>query len=163
MGGHVYNTAMLNPLRIHELHSSVLLHAPLEKVYDFFSNAENLNLITPPWLHFQMITPPPISMAEGTFIDYRIKLHSIPLRWRSRITEWNPPRSFIDEQVKGPYMVWKHHHSFYKTEEGTEVKDHVRYAVPGFVFEPVIHWIFVKNHLNKIFSYRRRQLLLLFK
>ncbi|MCJ7680716.1 MAG: SRPBCC family protein [Candidatus Aminicenantes bacterium] len=153
---------MLNPLRIHELHSSVTLPAPIDRVFAFFSRAENLDDITPPWLHFRITTPPPISMAEGNLIDYRIKLYSVPIRWRSKITEWNPPHSFTDEQISGPYMAWKHHHFFNKTEGGTEVKDHVRYAVPGFVFEPIIQWVFVKNHLDKIFAYRRQKLLTLF-
>ena len=150
---------MLNPLRIHELHSSVTIPVPIDTVFSFFSRAENLNDITPPWLHFRISTPPPVSMAEGTIIDWRLKLYSVPIHWRSKITEWNPPFSFTDEQIKGPFMAWKHNHHFSETEKGTEVKDRVRYAVPGFVFEPLIHWIFVKNQLETLFDYRRRQLL----
>ncbi|MFM9066776.1 MAG: SRPBCC family protein [Planctomycetota bacterium] len=126
-----------------------------EQIFDFFADAYKLEEITPPWLHFSVLTPAPISMAEGTLIDYRLKLHGIPIRWKTRIAAWEPPFRFVDEQLKGPYYRWHHEHLFEPVDGGTLCRDIVDYEVPG---GSLIHKYFVRGDLEKIFTYRRQQL-----
>lgn len=128
---------------------------PLTEVFDFFSNAHNLALITPPSLNLEILTPAPIEMFAGTLIDYRLKLRGIPIRWQTEITEWNPPHCFLDEQRRGPYRLWRHAHTFDETAEGVIVNDSVEYAVWG---GGVIEKFFVRPDLEKIFAYRSEQL-----
>ena len=99
--------------------SSILLRYPLSEVFLFFSTAENLNLLTPPWVHFSILTPLPIEMRQGLVIQYRIRVQGIPHRWDSEITEWRPPFGFTDTQIRGPYRYWVHRHGFEETPEGT--------------------------------------------
>jgi ligand-binding SRPBCC domain-containing protein len=127
----------------------------LPAVFAFFSEAQNLERITPPWLNFQILTPPPLTMAVGTIIDYRLRLHSIPLRWQSEITAWEPPYRFVDEQRRGPYRSWIHAHSFQEEGGVTVVRDDVRYAVPG---GRLIQRFFVEPDLRRIFAFRAQRL-----
>lgn len=126
--------------------------APLERVFAFFSDAGNLEAITPGFLKFKILSPRPIEMRVGAVIDYSLRLHGIPVKWRSVITAWEPGVRFVDEQVKGPYRKWVHEHTFERTARGTMVRDHVRYAVPGGRL--VERWI-VRPRLEAIFAYRR--------
>lgn len=136
------------------LHSEQVLNAPLERVFAFFSDAGNLEAITPPILRFRITSPRPITMHVGAVIDYRLKLHGIPFRWRSVISAWEPMSRFVDEQVKGPYRLWVHEHRFDAIDEQrTRVTDHVRYAVPGGVF--MNRW-FVRPRLDGIFAFRAK-------
>ena len=153
---------MLNILKIYELRRQVLIPAPIEKVFSFFSAAENLNLITPPWLHFKILTPLPVRMEKNALIDYSIKLLGVPMIWKTEITAWQPPESFVDWQIKGPYRVWEHTHLFEEKKESTQMTDIVRYAVPGFVLSPFVHFFFVRPRLEKIFGYREQSMLELF-
>ena len=128
---------------------------PLEKVFEFFADAFQLETITPEWIKFAVTTPRPIEMREGTLINYKLRLHGIPIRWQSRISVWEPSRQFVDEQVKGPYRYWHHLHTFEKTENGTLVRDEVDYAFPlGFLLHPLL----VRRDLTKIFEFRRQTL-----
>ena len=131
------------------------LKRPLTEVFDFFSNAHNLAVITPPWLRFEVLTPAPIEMGVGTRIDYRLKLRGLPIRWQSEITEWNPPYTFADEQRRGPYRLWQHTHTFDETEDGVVVGDVVEYAVWG---GGLVDRFFVRPDIEKIFAYRAEQL-----
>jgi len=142
-------------LRIFELKTEVRVTGRLETVFPFFADAANLELLTPPWLRFQILTPGPIEMRVGALIDYRIWLRVVPLRWRTRISAWQPPFRFVDEQLCGPYRQWIHEHTF--TQDGDEViiHDHVRYAVPGGpAFQSTAHRMLVRPELDRIFSYR---------
>ncbi len=131
---------------------TTLLH-PIDRVFDFFSRAENLEAITPPWLGFRIVTTLPIDMREGTLIEYSLRLRGLPLRWASRIERWNPPHAFVDVQVRGPYRLWEHTHSFAAIQGGTEMSDTVRYALP---FGPIgrLAAPFVARDLRRIFDYR---------
>jgi ligand-binding SRPBCC domain-containing protein len=131
------------------------LPLPTRDVFDFFSDAFSLELLTPPWLRFRVITPAPIEMQQGTVIDYRLKLRGIPVRWQSKITVWEPPHHFVDEQIRGPYRRWVHQHTFEESEGGTLARDHVDYAVPGGV---LVEKLLVERDLRKIFQYRQRKL-----
>ena len=128
---------------------------PLEAVFAFFADAGNLERLTPPWLHFEILTPSPVDMHEGTLIDYKLRLHGIPIRWQSRIVVWEPPYRFVDRQVHGPYRRWVHTHTFQSQAGGTLVTDMVDYAVPG---GDLIQRYFVGPDLERIFDYRAREL-----
>ena len=136
------------------------LERPITEVFEFFSNAHNLAAITPPELHLEILTPAPIEMFAGTLIDYRLKLHGIPLRWQTEITEWNPPHFFLDEQRRGPYRLWRHTHTFDETKNGVVVGDSVEYAVWG---NGLINRLFVRPDIEKIFAYRSEQLDAIFR
>lgn len=137
------------------LTASMKVDLPIQPVFDFFSNAMNLEAITPPWLHFSVLTPHPIEMREGLLLDYRLYLHRIPIRWRTEIESWQPPYRFVDQQLKGPYKRWFHEHTFEEVDGGTLVKDQVHYIPRGGA---LIHRWFVKPDLLKIFGFRQKTL-----
>jgi ligand-binding SRPBCC domain-containing protein len=129
---------------------------PLDEVFVYFADAQNLAALTPEWLKLEILTPAPIEMAAGTTIDYRIKLRGIPLHWRSEITAWEPPYRFVDVQRRGPYSFWIHEHSFEALDDKTtRVKDRVRYGVPG---GSLVHSLIVAPDLEKVFNFRPRKL-----
>ena len=139
---------------------SVALAAPLDAVFSFFSTAGNLELLTPPWLRFRVLTQGEIAMSRGTQIDYRLRLHGLPLRWRSEITAWEPPHRFVDQQVIGPYRSWIHEHRFELQERpgrGPVViaSDEVRYRAPG---GRLVERFLVAPDLERIFRYRTARL-----
>ncbi len=139
--------------------NSVLLRYPLPEVFGFFAKAENLNLLTPPWVHFSILTPRPIEMRQGLVIQYRIRVRGIAHRWDSEITEWRPPFGFTDTQIRGPYRLWVHRHGFEETQEGTLVNDSITYRVPGGA---PVNRLYVAGELRRIFSYRQAKILELY-
>ena len=142
---------------IHRLaREQVVAAAP--DVFDFFSRARNLETLTPPWLRFEVLTPEPIEMSRGTRIEYRLRLHGLPLRWVSRIEEWHPGRAFVDRQVHGPYGLWHHRHEFEAHMGGTLVRDVVHYSLPFGPFGALAHTAFVRRDLAAVFEYRREQI-----
>ena len=143
----------------YRLTSAVQIDRPIEEVFDFFSAARNLEEITPPWMQFHVVTPEPIEMEAGLLIDYRLRVHGVPLKWQSEISDWQPPYRFVDEQRKGPYRVWHHEHTFEERDGGTFVRDVVDYAVPGGA---LVHRLFVRRDLLAIFRYRTEKLSQLF-
>lgn len=142
-------------MREFRLQRTQRFHEPLDEVFAFFAEPSNLATLTPPWLQFEIRAERPIEMFAGARIDYRIRLHGLPMRWRSEITAWEPPHRFVDEQLSGPYRYWIHEHSFREVEGFTEVSDDIRFAVPG---GGLIYRLFVASDLEKIFAYRREVL-----
>jgi ligand-binding SRPBCC domain-containing protein len=143
-------------MAIHVLTREQQLPAPPEHVFPFFGDALNLEAITPPWLGFRVVTPQPIEMRPGALIDYRLKLHGVPIRWRTTIAAWDPPRRFVDVQLSGPYAIWHHTHDFEPLEGGgTLMRDTVRYALPLGPLGAVAHRLVVRADLERIFDYRR--------
>jgi ligand-binding SRPBCC domain-containing protein len=126
-----------------------------EEIFPFFADAANLEAITPPWVNFHTLTPSPIEMKPGTLIDYRIKIHGIPVKWRTRINAWEPPYRFVDEQLRGPYRKWVHEHTFVEKDGGTLCQDRVEYAVPGGW---LIDELFVRRDVERIFAYRQQRI-----
>ncbi len=115
----------------HVLERTQILPGEPAEVFEFFADAFNLEDITPPWLGFRIVTPRPIAMREGALIEYRLKLHRVPIRWLTRIEAWEPGVRFVDAQIRGPYKLWHHTHTFEPHAGGTLVRDRVRYEMPA--------------------------------
>ena len=142
-------------MRVHEFSTELWLPLPPEKLFPFFADAANLDALTPPWLNFDIVTPPPIAMREGALINYRLRVHGVPLRWRTRINVWEPPHRFVDEQIRGPYRQWIHEHTFEPRDGGTLARDVVHYAVP---LDFLVHRWLVQPDIKKIFAFRMQEL-----
>ena len=142
-------------MRVRNFESQLWLPQSRNNVFAFFSDAQNLDLITPPWLHFRTTTPGSSEMRLDTIIDHRLRVHGVRLRWRSEITLWDPPARFVDEQVRGPYRLWIHEHRFEEQNGGTLVHDHVRYAV---LFDVLLHRLLIRPDIERIFAYREKKL-----
>jgi ligand-binding SRPBCC domain-containing protein len=138
------------------LERTQVVAVPPETAFAFFSDPANLERITPPWLHFRLEAAPE-RLERGTYLRYRLRPFGVPVRWLTEIVEWNPPRSFADVQLSGPYRVWEHVHRFRAVDGGTEVFDHVRYRVPGGPLAPLVN-LLVARRLDDIFAYRRARL-----
>ena len=118
----------------------------------------NLQAITPAWLRFEIITPTPITISKGTFIDYRIGWRGAPVRWRTQILRWEPPHLFVDVQRRGPYRLWHHTHSFAPHGSGTLMQDVVRYSLPFGVLGRIVQRMFVRRDLESVFDYRAKRI-----
>lgn len=137
----------------HLFYSEQFLPFPVERVFDFFSDAKNLEKITPKWLNFHIVSVSTPAIQKHTKIEYELKLHKIPMKWLTDISEWDPPHRFVDQQLKGPYHLWYHEHSFEQVEGGTLMKDWVRFQLPlgkaGLVGLPKVY-----GDVKGIFAYR---------
>lgn len=131
---------------------------PLGDVFAFFADANNLQRITPAWLRFEMVTPAPVEMRAGARIDYRIRLHHVPIVWKTLIREWDPPHRFVDAQIQGPYRVWEHTHEFAAVSNGALVRDVVEYELPAGWLGEVVRRLFVARDIAAIFDHRRAAL-----
>ncbi len=140
--------------RTYTLERTQLIPRTLGEVFPFFSDAKNLEAITPTFLQFKILTPGPIAMQAGTMIDYRIRLLGIPLHWRTKIETFDPPFRFTDTQVRGPYRLWHHTHGFLETEAGTLMTDLVRYQMPLGPLGSLVHAAWTRRTLERIFDYR---------
>jgi ligand-binding SRPBCC domain-containing protein len=146
----------------YELTDHFVVAASPERTWEFFSSADNLPKITPPWLRFTITTPRPITIEADARLDYTIRWAGVPIRWRTRIVDWEPPTSaagfkgrFTDLQVRGPYALWHHTHTFAPVADGVECTDKVIYRVPGPGVGRVVHALMVKRQLLEIFRFRR--------
>jgi ligand-binding SRPBCC domain-containing protein len=146
----------------HLLQRTVVLRRPLAEVFEFFCRAENLARITPPEVGFTLLTPTPIEMRAGARIDYRLRMKGVPMSWRTHITDWSPPHSFVDEQERGPYRLWRHTHSFTAIPGGTRMDDRVEYALPLGALGDLADVVFVRRQLKRIFDYRSQQITRIF-
>ena len=142
-------------MRVREFSTELWLPPAPEQLFPFFADAANLEGLTPPWLNFHIVTPLPVTIRAGTLIDYRLRIRGVLVRWRTRISVWQPPHRFVDEQIRGPYRQWIHEHTFEAREGGTLTRDLVRYATP---FDFLGHRWLVRPDVEKIFSYRAQAL-----
>ena len=147
------------PPGVERLHRDIIVPASLSETFAFFADAANLQRITPPWLHFSILTPMPVRMRVGLEIAYRISLYGLPMPWRSRIEVWQPGVSFVDRQIVGPYRWWRHEHRFEAVPGGTRVIDQVDYAPRvGSLSGPL-----VRRDVGRIFDYRGEALPRIFR
>ena len=142
----------------YQLRCRLLAPLPLKETFQAFEDPRNLAKITPPGLGFQVVTNDVIQMRRGAEIEYIIRWQGLPMRWKTLITEYNPPSSFVDEQARGPYSVWGHRHTFQETLEGTIVSDCVDYRLPFGPLGEIAHALMVRRQLLEIFSYRQRSM-----
>jgi ligand-binding SRPBCC domain-containing protein len=136
-----------------------MVPASVEDAFAFFSDAANLERLTPEWVQFSIVTPPPIVMRAGLEIDYRIRLHGLPIAWTSRIDVWEPGYRFVDRQIAGPYLWWWHEHRFEMAGDATRVIDEVEYV-------PRVAWLtarVVRRDVERIFRYRQAALHRIFR
>ena len=134
------------------------LSAELPQVFAFFSRAENLETITPEWLHFKIRSVEPEPIRQGTLIHYSLRMHGIPLRWTSEIIVWEPPYRFVDMQLRGPYKLWRHEHRFEARNDGTHMRDTVELALPFGLIGEMAYKIRVRAEVREIFEFRERKI-----
>ena len=141
-------------MKVHRLEREQFLPHPVDEVFPFFADAHNLERITPPLLRFRVVSQDPAEMRVGTVLEYRLRLHGLPVDWLTRIEEWEPDTRFVDNQLVGPYRLWHHTHTFESQDGGTLMRDSVRYAMPlwplGELAMPL-----VRRDLASIFDFRR--------
>jgi hypothetical protein len=142
-------------MKIYRLKTELWVSRARVEVFQFFADPGNLEHLTPGWLRFKIISEARQPMTEGARLDYRLRIHGLPIKWQSEITAWNPPHRFVDRQTKGPYQFWEHEHTFLEREGGTLVCDNVRYSVWGGA---LVNKFLVAPDLDRIFTYRRRAL-----
>jgi ligand-binding SRPBCC domain-containing protein len=144
-------------MTVHVLERRQRVPVPAERAFAFFSDARNLEAITPPWLRFRVLTPGAIEMRPDALIEYRLRLHGIPLSWLTRIEVWEPPHRFVDVQLRGPYALWEHTHTFEPAgEDAVVISDRVRYALPFGRLGELARRLFVRRDLDRIFDHRMR-------
>lgn len=139
-------------MKIFDYETSLWLPRPREEIFPFFADANNLQAITPAWLDFHVLTQR-VEIRAGALIDYRLRVHGVPLKWRTHIKVWEPPFKFVDEQVRGPYRLWHHEHTFEPADSGTLCRDKVRYAMWG---GRLINWLLVRRDVERIFAHRQQ-------
>ena len=155
----VLSSDAIPPPRLDTLHRETVVAASLEQTFRFFSDAANLERLTPSWLNFTVLTPMPVEMREGVEIAYRIRLYGLPIPWRSRIDVWDPGVRFVDRQLVGPYRWWRHEHRFEAAPGGTRVVDYVEYAPRVARMTGRL----VRRDLERIFTYRQDALRRIFR
>ena len=135
------------------LRTELWLPQSRDEIFRFFADPHNLDRLTPSWLQFKILSPPHTAMQAGTILDYRLRIHGVPIHWQSEISTWNPPDRFVDRQTKGPYSLWVHEHTFAIHNGGTLVGDNVEYAVPGGA---IVQQLLVAPDIARIFAYRHK-------
>ncbi|MCS7082252.1 MAG: SRPBCC family protein [Bacteroidetes bacterium] len=147
---------------LYRLYRQQRIPRPIEEVFPFFERPENLSLITPPDLGFVLLTPSPVPMHLGALIDYRIRLLGLPVRWTTYIAAYDPPYRFVDVQLRGPYSFWHHTHRFSQEGSDTLMTDEVLYQVPFGPLGKILHALWIRRALARIFDYRQARIQELF-
>ena len=142
-------------MKTFEIYTKQYINKSLDVVFEFFSKPENLEMITPKSLSFNILTPTPIKMEKGSLIDYTISLFGIPIHWRTLISDYEPPFRFVDQQIKGPYTFWHHTHTFQQVDGGVQIIDKVKYSLPMGWLGTLAHSVWVRKDLEKIFEHRK--------
>jgi len=135
------------------LRTELWLPRKREEIFQFFTDPRNLDRLTPAWLEFQILSSADTAISKGTLLDYRLRIRGVPIRWQSEISSWEPPERFVDRQIKGPYSLWVHEHTFATQSGGTLVGDNVEYAVPGGA---IVQKLLVAPDIARIFTYRHK-------
>jgi|SRR5208282_295208 len=155
----VHESRTLDCMKVRILERTQIVPRPLAETFRFFADPHNLQRLTPAFLNFRFLSPPPEVMHPGTVIDYQIRLYGVPVHWRTRIEIVEAPKKFVDVQEKGPYAFWRHSHTFKDIGgESTEMKDRVEYAMPLGPLGEIGYYLFVKRSLAQIFDHRESKL-----
>lgn len=144
-------------MKLYKLEREQRINQPIDVVFAFFADPSNLDRLTPPWLHFRMLTPSPIEMRVGQHIEYVIRWRGTPVRWLTEIEEYCPRWRFVDRQIRGPYRLWRHTHSFREEGLATLMQDVVQYALPAGPLGAAVHWLLVRHDLDRIFDFRAQR------
>jgi ligand-binding SRPBCC domain-containing protein len=139
---------------VHNFHAEQSVDRPLEEVFAFFSDARNLEAITPRQLNFRILTPGPIRLEAGARIDYQLTLYGVPVKWATLIERWEPPHEFMDVQLRGPYKAWRHTHRFRAEGKGTRIIDDVAYELPLGPLGRAVEALWARREVSRIFAYR---------
>jgi ligand-binding SRPBCC domain-containing protein len=150
---------MSHGMKVYQLKTELWLPQPRAEIFQLFADPANLERLTPEWLRFEIISEAQQTLTEGTRLNYRLRIHGVPITWQSEITGWNPPHQFVDRQTRGPYRLWIHEHTFVDQEGGTLVCDNVQYSVFGGA---LVNRFLVAPDLDRIFKYRHRALKTIF-
>ena len=142
-------------MRVHVLERSQRVPLSIDDAFALYGEADNLERITPPWLRFRILDPRPDALRAGARLEYSLVLHRFPVRWTTEIRIWEPPHHFVDFQLRGPYRMWEHTHTFEAVDGGTVIADRIRYAIPYGPLGALAHVAFVRRDLRRIFDYRR--------
>jgi hypothetical protein len=134
---------------------------PLDAIFEFFSRPANLQELTPPLLDFRILEAPE-KLRAGSLIRYRLRVHKLPVQWTTEIVAWEPPHRFVDLQLKGPYQLWRHEHTFAAERGGTTISDCVEYALPFGPVGRIVHALLVRRDVEHIFEFRDRKMRELF-
>ena len=145
-------------MKVYTLKYKTIINRSINDVFDFFKSPENLSELTPKKLNFVILTPTPIKMKDGQLIDYTITLFGKKIHWRTMITDYVDCEMFVDQQIKGPYLLWHHKHQFNEIDNGVEMIDEVNYSIPfGFLGE-IVHFLYIRKELEYIFKYRLKMI-----
>jgi|SRR5579863_1309255 len=144
------------------LRAEQFIPLPLPEVFKFFSDAHNLQRLTPAWMHFRILSVDPQPVQQGTLIRYSLRWRIFPIHWTTEIIAWEPPHRFVDIQLKGPYKLWHHEHRFVAEASGTRILDEVQYALPLGPLGRMAHALKVKKDVARIFEYRKQMVLQVF-
>ena len=139
--------------REYTLERTQVVPVPIEEAFALFADAANLERITPPWLRFRIVEAPR-ELGPGARLRYRLRLFGVPIRWRTEIVEWNPPRRFVDIQRRGPFRLWEHEHRLTPVAGGTEIQDRVHYRLFLGPVGALVRSLVVRGWLDGIFDYR---------
>lgn len=150
-------------MKTYILQREMIVRRPVQEVFEFFSRPENLVRITPPWLGFRILTPSPVVMKPGALIEYTIQVLGVRWRWQTVISAYRPPCMFVDEQLRGPYALWRHTHTFTETDGGTLIRDSVEYGMPFGLPGRLVRFLSVRRKLDTIFAYRAEVIAGIFK
>jgi ligand-binding SRPBCC domain-containing protein len=142
-------------VKFHTLRQRQWIPQPIDRVFEFFAEARNLEQLTPPWLKFRILHVDAGPLHAGSEIRYRLRVHYVPIYWRTEIRHWNPPYSFVDVERAGPYRLWHHTHKFESVNGGTQMSDVVRYQLPLGIVGRLVHALQVRRDVQQIFDYRR--------
>ncbi|MCL5746037.1 MAG: SRPBCC family protein [Acidobacteria bacterium] len=145
-------------MRIYRLECSMVAPVSIQRAFAIFEDPYNLARITPPWLRFRVSSKERVEMRRGAGIEYTIRWVGVPFSWKTVIVEYEPPDLFVDGQVRGPYRIWRHQHTFRAVEGGTEIADRVDYALPFGWLGAAVHNLLVARQLRGIFEFRQRAL-----
>ncbi len=145
------------PAHTYHLRREQWVPRPLATVFEFFARPDNLQAITPKWLDFRILESP-TGLSKGSLIRYVLRWHALPIRWKTEITEWEPPHRFVDTQISGPYALWRHEHQFNVMGNGTMIRDHVEYALYLWPISAAGHRLIVAKDLKRIFDFRAERL-----